>query len=68
MPALVVALVVVTLLAALQPTVFSRAALAAEVLGLRHQLVVLRRHAPRRLRLSDAEPLVWVVPSRAQPE
>jgi transposase InsO family protein len=59
---------VVALLAALRSTVRSRAALAAEVLALRHQLAVLRRQAPRRLRLCRTDRLLWVWLSRAWSE
>jgi hypothetical protein len=60
--------VVIALIAALHSTVRSRAELAAEVLALRHQLAVLRRQAPRRLRLRRTDRLLWVLLSRAWPE
>jgi putative transposase len=59
---------VVALLAALRSTVRSRAALAAEILALRHQLAVLRRQAPRRLRLRRTDRRLWVLLSRAWSE
>lgn len=55
---------VVALLAALRSMVRSRAALAAEVFALRHQLAVLRPQAPVRLRLHRIDRIVWVVLSR----
>jgi putative transposase len=42
----------------------SRAALQLEVLALRHQLHVLQRSRPRRLRLAQADRWLWVVLSR----
>jgi len=60
--------VLVALLAALHSTVRSRAALAAEILALRHQLAVLRRQAPARLRLRRIDRIVWVLLSRAWSE
>lgn len=54
----------VALLAALRSTVRSRAALAVEVFALRHQLAVLRRQAPTRLRLRRVDRPVWVGLSR----
>jgi putative transposase len=59
---------VVALLAALRSTIRSRAALAAEILALRHQLAVLRRQAPRRLRLCRTDRLLWVWLSQAWSE
>ena len=47
----------------------TRAALQAEVLALRHQLLVLqRRHQKQRLRLSAADRLLWVCLARIWPE
>ena len=37
-----------------------RAALELEVIALRHQLGVLRRQSPRRLRLRSSDRLLWV--------
>jgi hypothetical protein len=42
----------------------SRAALQLESLALRHQLQVLQRSRPRRLRLTQADRPFWVSPSR----
>jgi putative transposase len=56
--------VIVALLAALRSAVRSRLGLAAEIFALQHQLVVLRRRAPQRLRLGRADRLVWVLLSR----
>src|SRR5215471_17130286 len=39
----------------------TRAELQAEILALRHQLAVLQQTAPRRLRLSRADRLFWVL-------
>src|SRR6516162_3044973 len=55
---------VTALLAAIRSSLRTRAELAAEIVALRHQLAVLQRAAPRRLRLSQADRLVWVVLSR----
>ena len=41
-----------------------RAALQLEILALRHQLQVLQRTRPRRLRLATTDRCVWVVLSR----
>src|SRR5215471_14137591 len=51
-------------LAAMRSCLRTRAELAAEIVALRHQLAVLQQAAPRRLRLSRADRLVWVVLSR----
>ena len=39
----------------------TRAALQAEILALRHQLAVLQKNAPRRLRLHRCDRLLWVL-------
>lgn len=49
-----------SLLLTLRSCVRSRAALQLEVLALRHQLQVLQRSRPRRLRLAQADRLLWV--------
>ena len=59
---------VVALLAALRSTIRSRAALAAEILALQHQIAALRREAPRRLRLRRTDRLLWVLLSRTWSE
>jgi hypothetical protein len=51
-------------LAAIRSSLQTRAELAAEILALRHQLAVLQQAAPRRLRLSQADRLLWVLLSR----
>src|SRR5437773_12061229 len=51
--------VLVTLLLSLRSGLRSRAALQLEVLVLRHQLQVLNRSRPRRLRLVPADRLLW---------
>ena len=45
----------------------SRASLELELVALRHQLVVLRRQRPRRLRLHSADRLLWVCLYRVWP-
>jgi putative transposase len=52
--------VLVSLFLALRGCVRSRAALQCEVLALRHQLQVLERSRPQRLRLTRADRLLWV--------
>jgi putative transposase len=42
----------------------TRAALQTEILALRHQLTVVQKNAPRRLRLHRTDRLLWVVLSR----
>ena len=42
----------------------TRAALQTETLGLRHQLAVFQKNAPRRLRFHRTDRLLWVVLSR----
>jgi len=52
----------------LRDSLRTRAALQAEVLALRHQLLVLqRRHQKQRLRLSTADRLLWVCLARIWP-
>lgn len=55
------------LLTWLASLVKSRRRLAAEILVLRHQLNILRRKAPRRLRLSNADQLAFVWLYRLSP-
>jgi transposase InsO family protein len=55
---------VAALVAALWSSLRTRAELQAEILALRRQLAVLQQAAPRRLRLSRADRLLWVVLSR----
>src|SRR6202035_1893521 len=45
----------------------TRAALQAEILALRHQLTVLQKNAPPRLRLQSSDRLLWVLLSRWWP-
>jgi putative transposase len=52
--------VVLALLLSLRSWARSRAVLQLEVLALRHQLQVLQRSRPRRLRLAQADRLLWV--------
>ena len=49
--------VLISVLATLRGVVRSRAALHLEILALRHQLHVLQRSQPRRLRLSERGPV-----------
>lgn len=56
--------VLVSLLLTVRSCVRSRAALHLEVLALRHQLQVLNRSRPRRLRLARADRLFWIWLSR----
>src|ERR1035441_8449224 len=51
----------VALFALLASSFRTRAALQAEILALRHQLAVLQKNAPRRLRLHRCDRLLWVV-------
>jgi putative transposase len=51
--------VLISLLATLRGIVRSRAALHVEILALRHQLQVLQRSQPRRLRLGHADRWLW---------
>lgn len=52
--------VLVSLLLTVRSCVRSRAALQLEMLALRHQLQVLNRSRPSRLRLAQADRLLWV--------
>ncbi len=56
--------VLLSLLLTLRTWARSRAALQLEILALRHQLQVLQRARPRRLRLAKADRWLWVVLSR----
>src|SRR5215510_12312230 len=51
--------VVISVVAMLRGAVRSRAALHLEVLALRHQLLVLQRSRPRRLRLAKMDRWLW---------
>ena len=57
--------VLISLLLTLRGLVRSRAALHLEVLALRHQLQVLQRSRPRRLRLVRADRWLWAWLSRS---
>jgi putative transposase len=46
----------------------SRASLELELVALRHQLIVLRRQRPRRLRFLSADRLLWVLLYRVWPQ
>src|SRR6266853_1208750 len=56
--------VLVSLLLTLRTWARSRAALQLELLALRHQLQVLQRSRPRRLRLAKPDRWLWVVLTR----
>jgi putative transposase len=56
--------VFVALLALLASTCQTRDALQAEIAALRHQIAVLQRSAPRRLRLKQSDRLLWILLSR----
>ena len=45
----------------------TRAALQAEILALRHQIAVVQKNAPRRLRLQGSDRFLWVLLSRWWP-
>jgi len=62
MPALLLAL-----FAALRSSIRSRLEREAEILALRHQLAVLQRQGPKRLRLGRTDRLLWVLLSRLWP-
>ena len=52
--------VFIAILTAVRSSFRSRAALALEILALRHQLAVLQQATPRRPRLTDIDRLLWV--------
>jgi hypothetical protein len=56
--------VLLRLLLSLRTLARSRTALHLEVLALRHQLQVLQRTRPRRVRLATTDRWLWVVLSR----
>ena len=60
--------VFVSLVLTVRSSVRSRAALQIEVLALRHQLHVLQRSRPRRVRLTPVDRFLWVWLSRAWTE
>ena len=55
---------ITALLAAIRISLRTLAELEMEIVALRHQLAVLQQAAPRRLRLSRADRLLWVLLSR----
>src|SRR5438477_12695825 len=57
--------VLISVLAVLRGVVRSRIALHVEVLALRHQLQVLQRSRPRRVRLAKADRWLWAWLSRS---
>lgn len=56
--------VFVALFALLASTFRTRAAQQVEIVALRHQIAVLQRNAPRRLRLKQSDRLLWILLSR----
>jgi putative transposase len=60
--------VLLSILLTLRTWAHSRAALQLEILALRHQMQVLQRARPRRLRLAKADRWLWVVMSRVWTE
>src|SRR5712692_6818909 len=56
--------VLLSLLLTLRTSARSRAALQLEILALRHQLEVLQRTRPRRVRLAKVDRWLWVVLAR----
>ncbi|MGH9139981.1 MAG: hypothetical protein ACRD3J_06420 [Thermoanaerobaculia bacterium] len=56
--------VVMSLLLTLRTAVHNRVALHLEILALRHQLQVVNRSRPRRVRITDADRVLWVWLSR----
>ena len=59
--------VFVALLALLASTFQTRAAQQAQIAALRHQIAVLQRRSPRRLRLKQPDRLLWILLSRLWP-
>ena len=57
-----------TLVSLLSFRVRSRVSLELELIGLRHQVIVLRRQRPRRLRLFLTDRLFWVWLYRVRPQ
>src|SRR5437016_12239361 len=58
----------IALLALVASTFRTRAAQQAEIVALRHQIAVLQRSSPRRLRLQQADRLLWILLSRLWPD
>jgi hypothetical protein len=56
--------VFVAQLTLLASTFQTRAAQQAEIAALRHQIAVLQRGSPRRLRLKQPDRLLWILLSR----
>jgi putative transposase len=56
--------VLIAILQVMRVSMRSRAALQLEILALRHQLQILQRSRCRRVRLTQADRLVWVWLSR----
>ena len=60
--------VLISLLAGLTSALRTRASLQVEILGLRHQLAVLRRSKPKQVVLRPTDRLLWVALSRLWPQ
>ena len=60
--------VFVAIFALFASTFRTRASQQAEIVALRHQIAVLQRNAPRRLRLKQSDRLLWILLSRLDGE
>jgi hypothetical protein len=58
----------IALFALVGSTLQTRAAMQAEIVALRHQLAVLQRSAPRRLRLKQSDRMLWILLSWLWPD
>ena len=60
--------VFIALFTLIASTFRTRAALQAEIAALRHQIAVLQRSAPRRLRLKQSDRFLWILYSSVWPD
>jgi hypothetical protein len=60
--------VFIALVALVGSTFQTRSGMQAEIAALRHQLAVLQRSAPRRLRLQQSDRMLWILLSRLWPD